>query len=70
MNKDEKIAKLKQIINRLIYSNWRTNIEDGYIYLLYAPKKFTFPYKCSDKLRCLEKEFKKKICETEGIEEI
>jgi hypothetical protein len=70
MTKDEKIEKLRQIINRLIYSNWHL-LEDADIGRLeYSPFVLSIEFKPTDKLSELRKKFKKKICEIEGIEEI
>lgn len=70
MNKDEKIENLRQIINRLIYSNWILDHEMDKAYLLYAPRRIIVECKGTDKLSELKARFKKAICDIEEIEEI
>lgn len=70
MTKDEKIEKLKQVINRLIYSNWMFDHDDDKAYLFYAPHRIVVDCKGSDKLSELKTKFKKAICDIEEIKEI
>jgi len=70
MTKDEKIEKLRQIINRLIYSNWNLNHEEDEAYLSYNPRRIVIRCKDTEKLSEIKAKFKKAICDIEGIEDI